>query len=164
MEVTICGHRRAVEILEASPNQLDIIFISSPDGRFSVTNSFRIPELARECCEILYHDVTQSIAHMDPPKRYHVQKALDFAKGRDKLIVACQAGISRSSATAYVVQAATVGLVEALKVLDPKIHSPNLAVVKHGADILNEPDMMDIISQWKNKSEEDQWDAPYSPF
>ena len=101
---------------------------------------------------------------MDPPKRHHVQKALDFAKGRDKLIVACQAGISRSSATAYVIQAAEVGPLEALKVLNPKIHSPNLVVVKHGADILNELDMIDLISTWKNKSEEAQWDVPYTNF
>lgn len=164
MELTICGHRRAVEILEESPNQLDIIFISSPDGRFSVTNSFRIPELARECCEILYHDVEFSIAHMDPPKKHHVEKALDFAKGRDKLIVACQAGISRSSATAYVIQASEVGILEALKVLNPKIHSPNAAVIKHGSEILNEPDMVSLIQQWKAKADEDQYNAPYSPF
>lgn len=159
MEVTILGHRKAVELMEEFPNQLDIIFISSPDGRFSVMNSFRIPELAKEICEILYHDVEFSIAHMDPPKIYHVQKALDFAKGRDKLIVACQAGISRSSATAYVVKTAEVGPVEALKVLNPKVHQPNMAVVRHGADILNEPDMVHLVQEWKAKAEEDQWNT-----
>jgi predicted protein tyrosine phosphatase len=148
-----------VELLEAEPKQLDIVFISSPDGRFAVTNSFRIPELARECCEILYHDVAHTIAHMDPPRKHHVEKALDFAKGRDKLIVACQAGISRSSATAYVIKASEVGIVEALTVLNPKIHNPNIAVIKHGAEILNLPDMVPLIRAWKDKADEAQWDT-----
>lgn len=156
MEIRICGHRKAVEILQESPKQLDVIFISGPDQRFAVNGSYMIPELAKECCEILYHDVTQARAHLEPPQPYHVKKALEFAKGRGKLLVCCQAGISRSSATAYVVQTAEVGPMEALKVLNHKIHSPNKLVVAHGANILGLPEMVELITAWQQKADEEQ--------
>ena len=161
MDITICGHRRAAEILSESPNQLDIIFITSPDAPFAVAGADSIPGLAREICEIRFHDVSQQIAHLNPPDRHHVQKALDFAKGRDKLIVACQAGISRSSATAYVIQASEVGSKEALKILDPAVHNPNAAVIRHGSVILDDPEMIWIVNEWKSKAEEAQWDGPF---
>lgn len=159
MDITICGHKRAVELLREAPNELDIIFISSPDNPYAVTNSHKIPALAREICEILFYDVSHSIAHMDPPEQHHVEKALEFAKGRDKLIVACQAGISRSSATAYLIKAAEVGPEEALKILNPHVHHPNGAVIRHGAKILGLPQIVEMIYTWKNKADEIQWDV-----
>jgi predicted protein tyrosine phosphatase len=157
VDITICGHRKAVDLLEASPNQLDIVFISSPDAPYAVESSHKIPKLAKEVCHLLFHDISFPRGKMTPPSREDVQKALDFAKGRDKLIVACQAGISRSSATAYLIQSMEVGMVEALKVLNPQIHHPNSLIVAHGANILGEPDMVDLINKWKNKADESQW-------
>lgn len=161
MKITICGHRKAAEILAETPNQRDIIFISSPDAKFAVEGSARIAGLARECCEILFNDIAYPMGSLEHPEPHHVQKALDFAKGKDNLIVACQAGISRSSAIAFVIQAAEVGLLEAFKILNPLVHQPNSLVIKHGAKLLGEQDMMAMMDKWKNESEAAQWDGPF---
>lgn len=158
MDITICGHRKAVELLEVSPNQLDIVFISSPDSPYSVESSHKIPGLSKDICQLRFHDISFPRGSMTPPSRDDVQKALDFAHGRDKLIVACQAGISRSSAIAYLIQAAEVGMIEALNVLNPKIHQPNSLIIVHGANILGEPDIVDLMDKWKNKADEYQWE------
>ena len=142
-------------------DEFDKLFISSPGSKFNVRNSEKIPELARECCEILYDDISFPRGNMEPPRREHVQKALDFAKGRDNLIVACQMGVSRSSATAYLIKASIFGANEALDLLNPHVHNPNSLVIAHGANILGMPEMIQIIEVWKSKSEEAQWEGPF---
>ena len=55
------------------------------------------------------HDITVEQPDMTPPGLDHVQAILSFATGWDRskpLVVNCFAGISRSTATAYVVAAA----------------------------------------------------------
>lgn len=159
MQITIAGHRRASEILENNPKELDVIFISSPDATYAVQGSSKIEGLAKNCCKLLFHDISMPRGDMSPPKKEDVKKALDFAKGKEKLLVCCQAGISRSSAIAYLIAAAEVGPKEAFSVLNPEVHQPNSLIVRHGAFILGEPDMMDMMDHWKTAADEAQWDT-----
>ncbi len=89
---------------------------------------------------------------------------MDFAKGKDELIVSCQMGVSRSSATAYIIAAAALGPDEAFKVLDKTIHSPNGMVIRHGADILGDPDIVSKMNTWKYQADEEQLDAAWPPL
>lgn len=165
MKITICGHRKAAELLAKSPGQLDIIFISGPGPeKFGVKTSETIAGNAREICEVLFHDINAPRPGYEHPERHHVQKALDFAKGKDELIVSCQMGVSRSSATAYIIAAAAVGPDEAFKFLDTKIHSPNGMVIRHGADILGDPDIVSKMNTWKYQADEEQLDAAWPPL
>lgn len=159
MQITIAGHRRASEILEAAPNELDVIFISSPDAVYAVEGSAKIEGLAKECCTLLFNDISVPRGEMIPAKREDVQRALDFAKGKDKILISCQAGVSRSSAIAYLVAAQEVGITEAFNVLNPVVHMPNSLIVRHGAFILGEPDIVDLMDRWKTAADEAQWDT-----
>lgn len=159
MEITIAGHRRAAEILEASPNQIDVIFISSPDAVYAVEGSSKIEGLAKECCTLLFNDVSQPIGNKVTAKKEDVQKALDFAKNKEKILVSCQAGVSRSAAIAYLIAAQEAGVNEAFSVLNPEVHMPNSLIIRHGAFILNNPDMMDLMDRWKYAADESQWDT-----
>lgn len=153
MKLTICGHDEAAKILAKKPNKLDIIFISSPENKYAIDGSEKIAELARESCEILFNDITFPIGHSKTvPEEHHVQKALDFAKGKKELIVSCQMGISRSSAIAYLIEASIVGYEKAFDILNMKVHSPNLLVIKHGAKLLGEQEILTAMLDWKNKS------------
>ena len=156
MDITICGHRKAVKILEAFPNQLDVVFISSPDTEYAIESSEKIPVLAKETCRLLFHDISSPRGSMVPPSQSDIEKALAFAKGRNKLIVTCQAGVSRSSAIAYLIQAAEVGMNDALNILDPEIHQPNSLIVFLGSKILKNPDLVELINNWKNAANEYQ--------
>ena len=153
MKLTICGHDKAAKILASKPNKLDIIFISSPENKYAVEGSEKIAGLARESCEILFNDITFPIGHSKTvPEEHHVKKALDFAKGKKELIIACQMGVSRSSAIAYLIEASESGYKEAFDILNPKVHSPNLLVIKHGAKLLGEQDILAAMLDWKNKA------------
>jgi predicted protein tyrosine phosphatase len=163
MQLTICGHLRAVYLLSQNPNQ-DVIFISGPDNPYGIDGSEKIQGLAKDYCELLFHDISYPIGNLTPPARSHIEQALEFAKNRMNLIVACQAGISRSSATAFVIKAAEVGSTEALNILDPKIHMPNRIVIQHGSKILGDPDMVDIMDAWKNKSDECQINSKWEDW
>ena len=155
MKLTICGHDVAAKILEKSPKKLDIIFISSPENKYAVDGSEKIVELARESCELLFNDITFPIGHSRVvPEEHHVKKALEFAKGKKELIVSCQMGVSRSAAIAYLIEASIVGYEKAFDILDMKIHSPNLLVIKHGAKLLGEQQILAAMLDWKNKSNE----------
>ena len=51
------------------------------------------------------HDVSAPFEHMTPPEADHVRKILEFGRGwseADPILVHCWAGISRSTATAFV--------------------------------------------------------------
>jgi predicted protein tyrosine phosphatase len=55
------------------------------------------------------HDIVDEQPDMVPPGRAHVESLLEFARGWDRskpLVVHCFAGISRSTAAAYVIAAA----------------------------------------------------------
>ena len=55
------------------------------------------------------HDIAEAQEGLTPPGELHVRNLLDFAQSWDRarpLVVHCYAGISRSTATAYIVAAA----------------------------------------------------------
>lgn len=83
------------------------------------------------------HDITDEIADMTPPGEHHVGALLDFAGRWDRkapLLIHCFAGISRSTAAAYVIAAALapkrdeVELAATLRRLSPTA-TPNSRIV-----------------------------------
>ncbi|MET0943637.1 MAG: protein-tyrosine phosphatase family protein [Mesorhizobium sp.] len=66
------------------------------------------------------HDIVDEQPDLVPPGRHHVEQLLEFARGWDRskpLVVHCFAGISRSTAAAYIIAAA----------LDPEREETELA-------------------------------------
>jgi hypothetical protein len=142
MDIKICGHRRALKLLKETPNERYILMLSGPDNFFGVEGSEQIPEFAKECLQIAFHDIDFPRPGYQPPTKEDVEKAISWAKekrhhGVKELIVACQLGISRSSAMAYIIKC-----------------SPNMIIVRHGADILQNPDICGIMLDWKYNAEE----------
>lgn len=164
MNITICGHRKAARILADKPGHYDVIMISSPDSFFGVEGSDTIIKNAKSYKLLAFHDISVVREGMHPPEQHHIEEALEFAKDKEELIVCCQAGISRSSATAYVIKAREVGEFEALAILDPHVHHPNGMIVKLGSQILKKPDMVEFVHIWNNKAiaiqcEDPVWDG-----
>jgi len=74
-----------------------------------------------------------------------VSAALEFAKGAPNVAVHCTAGVSRSSAMAFLVACQMTGdPEEAVKVLDMKSHFPNESIVLLGERLLDKD--MEIMS------------------
>ena len=67
-----------------------------------------------------------------------IRQALEFAKGKDAVLVHCHAGVSRSSAVAFIVACQEMDPSEAIKLIDFNLHFPNEHIVKIGASILGD--------------------------
>lgn len=153
MSITICGHSKAMDLVKNDPKKYDVLFISSPQQKYAVYGSQGIEEHANEYFELLFDDVTFPIMNRIPPTLEDVKKALDFGVGKKNLIVCCQAGISRSSAIAYLIKTVTDGMAEGLTILNPMVHSPNSLIIKHGSLILKNPDIVGLVETWKVKAD-----------
>lgn len=99
---------------------------------------------AEDCLHLSMHDIIDEQEGFVAPAREHVEALLAFAHDWDQtkpLIVHCYAGISRSTAAAYVIAAAlnpmrdAAALAKELRRLSPYA-TPNLRIVSIADDIL----------------------------
>jgi predicted protein tyrosine phosphatase len=90
------------------------------------------------------HDIVEEQPDLVPPGRAHVEKLLEFAAGWDRarpLVVHCFAGISRSTAAAYIIAAALsperdeAELAQALRKASPSA-TPNARLVAIADELL----------------------------
>jgi predicted protein tyrosine phosphatase len=78
-----------------------------------------------------------------------VRKLLDWTKDRERIICCCHAGVSRSSATAYVLACREWGPEAALTVLRPFKHWPNRLIVHLGAIVLGDRKVWEMFRKWQ---------------
>lgn len=72
------------------------------------------------------------------PTKEDVQLCLDFVANQqpENLLIHCDAGVSRSSAIAYVIACTMDTPEEAIKLLNPMLHMPNERIIRYGAELL----------------------------
>ncbi|MBN9241569.1 MAG: tyrosine phosphatase family protein [Mesorhizobium sp.] len=99
---------------------------------------------AEDHLHLAMHDIAEAQDGMTPPGAAHVLKLLDFARAWDRaqpLVVNCYAGISRSTASAYIIAAALAPerdeeeLARTLRRLSPSA-TPNPRLVAVADEIL----------------------------
>ena len=90
------------------------------------------------------HDIAEAQDGMTPPGEVHVRNLLDFARSWDRsrpLVINCYAGISRSTASAYIIAAALapsrneMELAQTLRRLSPSA-TPNIRLITLADDLL----------------------------
>jgi len=81
-----------------------------------------------------------------------LQSALQFAAGREKLVVSCRAGQSRSAAVAHAISFQYNGADAASELLNPQRHSPNRHVVETMAPLLDDPLYLSAVEDWTRKN------------
>lgn len=151
-KICIAGHgsstnATALKVLQSFPKEFDALIINGPGD----TLPSYVPELANEHLNLQFHDIVAPRENMTLPQKHHIEKALAWAKGREKLMVACHAGISRSSATAFVIACQEWGIDDAVKIFDPNIHMPNARIVWLGSQILENSRVWDVFSAWNGE-------------
>jgi predicted protein tyrosine phosphatase len=107
-----------------------------------------ITSVAKNCLCLKFEDIEHERVGYDTVKEEHIEQAVEWAKDKDKLIVACRAGISRSSAMAYIIASSRVGPEEAVKILNMEIHQPNRLVVALGANVLGSNKINEVLDEW----------------
>jgi predicted protein tyrosine phosphatase len=146
-EIHIRGHSvgTAQQFLAERPRAFDTIAILDP----AWTLAESVINLSREIFQVVFHDIHRPTRGQKLPDLSSVKKALKWVEGRDKLLIACHAGISRSSALAYVLACTDRSPQEALELIDPDLHHPNERVVWLGSKVLNQPEVWETFVAWK---------------
>jgi predicted protein tyrosine phosphatase len=154
MTMRILSEQEARHLLLKEPGVWNVISIYAPG--FDKMG----PEL-ESCCadlqKLAFHDSwTQRDRDKGDtlPEERHIRKAIEFAADKDKLLVHCWAGVSRSAAVAFIVACSRgIAPAEALeKLLDPMIHAPNPLVVELGAEVLRNPEILRAFKAWDQKA------------
>lgn len=81
-----------------------------------------------------------------------VELILAWAKNKKNIAVHCTAGISRSSAIAYLIACSKMPASEAIKILNPDCHCPNDLVLYYGIKVLNDISVYDEYMKWIRKA------------
>jgi len=147
-DIFIAGHcaPTCYATLSMYPKQLDAIVYSDPGWPLPGY----LDEMAKSYIHLECFDTTDVREQAEPPTREIVKTALEWADGKDKLLVVCHAGISRSSATALLIAAKEWGIKEAFRILLPGWHRPNRLILKYGSELLGLP-VYDEYLKWVSK-------------
>lgn len=99
-----------------------------------------------------FHDIRHIIEGLTAPSMESIKEILDFAKENEVDMVCCYAGISRSSAVAYLIKCLTEEPECAIKVLDELRHHPNKRIIKIGSKLLKNDMIEGVYNKWIEKS------------
>lgn len=147
MEIRIGSYVAASFLLEREPVQWHTLIVLD-SGKHAT--DFVKAHACSYCC-LWFDDVEQPRADKEMPTKAMIEQGLDFAKGKDKLLVSCRAGQGRSVAMAYLICCQEHGVQNALKLLNPTRHRPNRLVVSIGDTILQTPDVLDQFDEWRRR-------------
>jgi predicted protein tyrosine phosphatase len=149
MNIKILSHTEALPEVKSHSKEYNVIFITSPDNPFYRPEMHDLVIHAKKALVCMFQDNEFEGRDSDGPKKDHIAAILEFAKDKDNFVVSCHAGVSRSSASAFVIACSREDPKEAVKILDKRRHDPNSLIVKYGSELLNKPEMIKIIEQFK---------------
>lgn len=131
--IKIYSRKNLRAVLNKEPNTHTAIIISEPGNEQDVSDLF---PLCKDYINLEFNDTTFP-GRFGAPEKEHILDVLKWAEGRDeKILVACRAGVSRSSAIAYLVESQRNGPEAAANCLDKHIHHPNELIIKYGVELL----------------------------
>lgn len=151
-KIRIMSRIEMAKEVEANPFSLHVLIIRDPNEeeseyiasqqyqgrRGDICAAAEIGMKYSKTYEVLrFHDFDKPCPGYVLASKEDIQKALEYAKDKDELIVACAAGISRSSAMAYVIARSEAPPEEAVTILDIERHWPNRHVLACGNTVLN---------------------------
>lgn len=147
MEIRTGSYAAASLLLEREPNQWHTIVVLDSDKQ--VTDF--VERHARSHLVLRFDDIEEPRANRRAPSEALIEQGLNFARGKDKLLVSCRAGQGRSVALAYVIGCREHGVQNALQLLNPTRHRPNRLVVTIGDVLLETLDVLGQFDEWRRR-------------
>jgi len=134
------------QFLKENPNEFDALVITNVNYDFPKG----VSELCKSHLQLIFDDVIGSKGSYLAPKKEQIEEALNWGKDKENVVVACHAGISRSSACAFLLAHQAWGIDKAFGILNKDVHWPNSLIMKHGSDILNDNQIWIRYTEWNN--------------
>ncbi|MBL8796667.1 MAG: hypothetical protein JNM56_22385 [Planctomycetia bacterium] len=144
-EIRIFSHQGLHEFLLQHADARDTVHITDSD----VACLPFLRERAGNHLHLQFDDVATASSAFRSPSLADVQRAIDWSADKRHLAVACHAGVSRSSALAYVIACTRLAPADAIRVLDPARHAPNSLVVTLGSRVLNNPGVLKAFADFQ---------------
>ncbi len=153
--IAIYSLDRISEVIRKRKTDWDIVSIRSSGcpGAYTVFDTYHSNYNSIICEE--FDDIESPDDELKVVTRAKIVKILKWAKGKNNIVVHCTAGISRSSAVAYLIACSRMHPSKAIKILDPKQHSPNALVVFHGIKILKDMAVYEHYKKWLREADEE---------
>lgn len=149
MKIQIKGLNETVAIVCQKKTNFDIVSIRStiPYSAYKEIDS------AYKNYKSIFISTFDDIEHFEEglnlATKEQVGEILNWSEDKDNILVHCTAGISRSSAIAYLIAVKKSGIKNAVKVLNFEKHSPNRHIVKVGAGIMKDFNIYQAVLDWK---------------
>jgi predicted protein tyrosine phosphatase len=145
VEIRVAGYVAASLLLEREPRQWHaLVMLDSGRRPTGFVEAHALSHLY-----LSFDDIEQPRDGKRPPSAALIERGLEFARGKDKLLVCCRAGRGRSVAMAYLIRCREVGVAEAVGLLDPTRHRPNRLVVSLGEGIMDGPSVLPAFDEWR---------------
>jgi predicted protein tyrosine phosphatase len=145
MKIVIRNYLAGSFLLEQEPKVWDAIVILDS----GLKPSDFVAQHAQKFIYLRFDDVTQSKVGKKTASSNDIRAALDFSKGAESLLVCCRAGQSRSAAVAFIIACQRFGSEKADQILNAKRHVPNSWIVELGANLLDDPHVLQAFAQWQ---------------
>ena len=152
----IASQENAVLEIKANPGKWNVISIRDSHSNYCPVDE--IQHLCKDLFRVKFDDVYsdryktkyQKLATLED-----IENIIEFANGKENILVHCFAGVSRSSAVAYVICCTRESPWDAIQKLNLENHLPNDHVVRLGAKLLKNPDIWKaFISRYDPIAEE----------
>ncbi len=137
------SRKAAISFISQNPNH-PLIAI----GESSSNAVKELTSIAKNCLCLIFDDIEFNHLSRQMVSEEHIKEALNWATDKPDIVVACRAGISRSSALAYLIECTRKSPDKALGVLNLNEHQPNRLVVKTGSELLKNPEISDQYDKW----------------
>jgi Predicted protein tyrosine phosphatase len=92
---------------------------------------------AKSIYAVIFDDSNIAFDGTKAPTTEDIRGILEWSMDKDDLLVHCTAGVSRSSAVAFLIESARTNPFEALKILNPRTHEPNELIIRIGAKLIS---------------------------
>ncbi len=153
-KIAIYSLEAIVELVSRKKTNLNIVSIRSsrmPEDLYKVFEHY--PKNFKSIIMEEFDDIESPDDMFIVPEEEHVKRILEWAKDKNNIAVHCTAGVSRSSAIAYLIACSKMPASEAIKVLNPNFHSPNDLVILHGIKLLGDYSIFTEYIKWREKAD-----------
>jgi predicted protein tyrosine phosphatase len=155
LNITIHSLEGIAHVVRSRKTDLNIVSIRSSDCPVDEYSFFEEHRCNYSSIIIEeFDDIEFSDGNLKLVSRAEIDSILRWAGEKGNIAVHCTAGISRSSAVAYLIACSRMPASEAVKVLNPNIHRPNALVVLKGISILRDRSIYDQYKKWLKAADE----------
>lgn len=139
LEIEITGYRDACRRLRFGDRNYHVLSIRQSDHEDQALEIDKYLEDVPSVLRLYFDDISERTGFGVVPEAEHVREVLSWAEGKERFLVHCAAGISRSSAMAFAIACLHHPPEEALRYIDPVRHWPNRRLIELIAEVLEDP-------------------------